>query len=209
MAWNTGANWLDPREAAASAARYLDIYDPEVRQISLLTRDWVSDITHIPPVQLVSATRMQQAVMARQLWSSAMFAAGYSYPQIARAQMRKCHSTIIHLLHHKKILKELVPYQKVALRFGANLGTRRLKYIEEGVNPKVDPLHIQRGVKNRPQRELRIQRMQELESNLAHYKGYDSRIVNDNPMYLRGLIPPPDETMEDLAVLMAREAAGG
>jgi hypothetical protein len=123
-------DWLDLSETKELAEEYISGYDPSRMKITSYTRSWAVQVTRVCAPDLVSQSRTGYLVDARMFWAHALWGAGYSYMQIARALHRVNHSTAHHLLTTKKFSANTRAYLLVSLDVGKKIGLARLEWLD-------------------------------------------------------------------------------
>lgn len=197
-------DWISLEEATSLAQDYIDAYDPERDNVAASIRNWTSEVTNLSVLYLMNKARVQAGVNGRLLWATAMWSAGYSYPQIARSMNRENHTTIVKLLRNRKVRPEITPYLVIARNFGATLGKHRLEWVEKG-NPnrkrrfRHTPMDFDTYARDRRRAKLGI-----IEADLQ-YK-MKAPVVVEKISTLPPIKPPTESDMADLAVAFAREA---
>jgi hypothetical protein len=197
-------HWLDVDECAAAATSIIHKYKPDRMKITLLSRDWVIQTTGLPIAHIMGASREVPFVNARYLWGNAMWAAGYSYPQISRAMYRKDHSTAYHIIHTKKCPPEMAAYRRVAIKLGRTLSEARLAWLDNGEVDLFDPLTIKNRHSGTQDAERRRTIMRGLEQHMDF--GVETpRVINKHPAAIVLRNDPSKEVMDDLARCFKRE----
>lgn len=202
--------WLDVDEATALSMAYIDKYRPDRHKITLLTRDWMVEVTQLPVSRILGLSREIPLVNARFLWANALWAAGYSFPQISRAMYRKDHSTSYHMIYNKKIAPEMAPYRRVAVRMGKVLSERRVSWLDHGDMDASDPLTINDRRSGSKDHEKRILIMRALEAHMDPSDALQvpvSRVSNVLSADVRRTMLEA-QTMADLKSRFKREVAG-
>lgn len=198
--------WLPVDEAHQIALDYVKAYDPEKMMLSFLTRDWIAEVSSVSVLHIVGRTRVLPAVAARYVWAHALWAAGYSYPQIGRAMYRRDHSASYHVIHNKKIAPEYYPYRRVAIQFGSLLGKKRLKWVESNPELASDPLTINDRKSGTNDSDKRRQQIAQMEKSMDY--SFIPRVVNEHMVFRRVDVKVSKETMDDLKARLEAEARG-
>lgn len=199
---DTTDEWLSLEEATDLAEEYLEGYDPARMKIAAYTRAFTVQVTRIPPTELVSLSRTEYLVNARMLWAHALWGAGYSYMQIARALHRVNHSTAHHLLTTKKFSVNTRAYLLISLNLGKKMGLKRLEWLDE-FRGDLESMGNSRKVRDdysRRRMDLQTLLDRDLEINA------NSRIFPAKP---RVKPPTQQEIMSDLAERFRKEVLHG